>query len=148
MKGKKKPDAFEERKAREAKQLERVGFRKISIEEHERLKRLDLERQADDILKADIQGIAANVQMLCENFASLQQPSNDPVYLARILASEATRNAIANKTKLIHVVPDKAGTWIGVELQDPKHHADALEVARQMGQHFEAPIKSHEKEGA
>ncbi len=108
----------------------------------------ELEAKADAILaQADrdmIKAMAENVQALCDGFAQLKLPSNDPEYLKTLQTSEARRNAIANQIATVHVVPDGGETWIGVSINNRRDHAAALEVARQMGEHFEAKVITHE----
>lgn len=107
----------------------------------------ELEAQADELLrKADhdmLEAIAANVQTLCEGFAELRQPSNDPEYLKRLQTSEAQRNAIANKVHSVGVFPDGYETWIGVSVGNRRNQADVREVARLLGEHLEAPVINH-----
>ncbi len=127
--------AWKERKERERKALESVGFRKVD----------DLDRQADEILrKADremLEAMAANVQTLCEGFAELKLPSNDPEYIKRLQASEAARNAIANHIRQIDIVPDGAKSYLGV---GSFNHHEALELARRLAEHFETKIRQHQ----
>jgi DNA-binding protein H-NS len=108
----------------------------------------ELERQATEIIrKADedmLAQLAANVEALRASFETLKMPSNDPEYLKRLQESDYKRNAISNKVETIHIVPDGGKTWIGVGLTNPRNHADAMEVARLMGEHFEARVINHE----
>jgi DNA-binding protein H-NS len=107
-----------------------------------------LESQADEFLrKADeelLGRLAENVEALRASFETLKMPSNDPEYLKRLQESDNKRNAISNKVETIHIVPDGGKTWIGVGLTNPRNHADAMEVARLMGEHFEARVINHE----
>jgi DNA-binding protein H-NS len=141
------PNAASERAEREDKLLERVGYRKVGVEQ---LERLELEREADAILrKADhdlLAAMAENVEALRVGFEAIKLPSNDPEYLKRLQVTEAQRNAISNKIETVHIVPDNGKTWIGIGLTNPRHHADALEVAQQMGEHFECRVITHEKD--
>jgi len=108
----------------------------------------ELEAQADALLsKADhdlLVSLAENMDVLRAGFEQLKMPSNDPEYLKRLQDADAQRNAIANKVDTIHIVPDKGKTWIGVGLTNPRSNAEAQEVARLMGQHFEAKVINHE----
>lgn len=108
----------------------------------------ELEAQANAILRqADrdmLTAIADNVQTLCEGFAALRQPSNDPHYLKTLQDREATRNAIANDIKNVHIVPDGNKTWIALGLCEPWNKATAMRVARQVGEHFEAGVIHHD----
>jgi hypothetical protein len=104
-----------------------------------------LELQADAILEKDreerwLQEIAA----LRECYEQLRKPSDDPEYLQRLKDVEAQRNAIANKIQAVHIVPDKLKTWIAVGLTNPNSKADAHDIARRMGEHFEARVISHD----
>ena len=105
----------------------------------------ELETQADALLKkADhdmLEAIAANVQTLCEGFAQLKLPSNDPEYLRKLQATEAARNAIANRLTQIDIVPDGNKSYLGVG--GFKHH-EAKELAMMLAEHFEAKIRQHE----
>lgn len=106
-----------------------------------------LEKQADDILQADaemLSRLAENVEALRAGFEQLTLPNNDPEYLRRLRDADAQRAAIANKVDAIHIIPDKGKTWVGVGLTNPRNHAEALEVARRMGEHFEAKVINHE----
>ena len=106
-----------------------------------------LEAKADEILAKDREERwLGEISALRECYEQLKMPSNDPEYLKRLQTTEACRNAIANQVETVHVVPDGNKTWIGIGLTNPRHHADALEVARKMGEHFEARVISHETE--
>jgi hypothetical protein len=110
----------------------------------------ELEAQADAILEADRDKsaqILAEISALRECYDELRKPSNDPEYLRALQTHEARRNAIANKVQTIHIVPDGPDkTWVAVGLADPRNKAEAHDVARRMGEHFEAKIISHEPE--
>lgn len=67
------------------------------------------------------------------------QPRNDPEYLAALQARDKTREAIANKIDMLHLVPDLDKTWISAAFS----HADGEEVARLMQEHFEAKLHRH-----
>ena len=105
----------------------------------------ELEGLGDEILrKADhdmLEAIAANVQTLCEGFAQLKLPSNDPEYLRKLQSCEAARNAIANRLTQIDIVPDGNKSYLGVG--GFKHH-EAKEIALLLAEHFEARIRQHE----
>ena len=92
--------------------------------------------------KAMLEAIAANVQTLCDSFAQLKLPSDDPEYLKKLQTTEAQRNAIANQVGAIHVYsdPDKGETWLSVSINNRRDQATAIETARQMGEHFEAKV--------
>lgn len=108
----------------------------------------ELEAEADAILAKDREERwLGEIAALRGCYEELVKPSNDPEYLKKLKATEATRNEIANKIASVHIVPDNGKTWIGVGLTNPRHHADALEVARMMGEHFEARVITHETEG-
>ncbi len=104
-----------------------------------------LDAEADAILrKADrdmLLAMAENVQTLCEGFAQLKLPSNDPEYLSRLQASEAARNAIALRILQIDIVPDGAKSYLGI---GSFTHHEALELARQLADHFETKIRQHQ----
>ena len=106
----------------------------------------ELDRQADEILetadRAMLEAIAANVQTLCEGFAQLKLPSNDPEYLRRLQASDAARSAIANKLTQVDVVKDGNRTYLGV---GSFQHHEALDIARRLSEHFELTIRTWEQ---
>ena len=108
----------------------------------------ELDAQADELLRqsdhALLVSMAENMEAIRAGFDQLKLPSNDPSYLQKLQTTEACRNAIANQVETVHVVPDGNKTWIGIGLTNPRHHADALEVARKMGEHFEARVITHE----
>jgi DNA-binding protein H-NS len=110
----------------------------------------ELDAQADELLRqsdhALLVSMAENVEALRAGFEAIKLPSNDPEYLKRLQVTEAQRNAISNKIETVHIVPDNGKTWIGIGLTNPRHHADALEVAKQMGEHFECRVITHEKD--
>lgn len=105
----------------------------------------ELEAKADEILRQSdhdmLEAIAANVQALCEGFAQLRLPSNDPEYLKKLQATESARNAIANRLTQIDIVPDGNKSYLGVG--GFKHH-EAKELALLLADHFEAKIRQHE----
>ncbi len=103
-----------------------------------------LDAAADAILKADrdmLLAIKENVEALCDGFAQLKLPSNDPEYIKRLQASEAARNAIANRLTQIDIVPDGAKSYLGV---GSFTHHEAKEVALLLAEHFEMKIRQHE----
>lgn len=105
----------------------------------------ELEAQADDILRqadhAMLEAIAANVQTLCEGFAQLKLPSNDPEYLKRLQVSDAMRSAIANKLTQIDIVPDGNKSYLGV---GSFNHGEAREIALKLAELFETKIRQHQ----
>ena len=89
-----------------------------------------------------LEAIAANVQALREGMESLKLPSNDPEYLSRLQASDKARAAIAAKLTQLDLAEDGNRTYIGIGAF--RHH-EALEIARQMAEHFEiTKIRKHE----
>lgn len=102
----------------------------------------DLEAKATEIIesadRAMLEAMAANIQTLCDGFAELKLPNNDPEYLKRLQTSEAARNAIANRLTQIDLVPDGNKTYLGV---GSFQHHEALELARQLAEHFETKIR-------
>ncbi len=133
-------DTAAARKAREHKLLASVGFRKVSVDDVEKEKRKrELERQADEIL---LKAIAENVQTLCEGFAELRLPSQDPEYLKKLQVNEAERNAISNKINQIDIVPDGLKSYVGV---GSFNHGEAKELSLLLASHFEVTkIRQHE----
>ncbi len=105
----------------------------------------ELEAQADEILRqADhdmLKAIAENVEALRQGMEALKLPSNDPEYLKRLQATEAARNAIANRVNQVDIVPDGAKSYLGL---GSFTHGDARELAMLLSSHFEAKIRQHE----
>jgi hypothetical protein len=105
----------------------------------------ELEAQADELLrKADhdlLVALAENVEALRQGMESLKLPSNDPHYLSKLQATEAARNAIANKINQIDIVPDGQKSYLGI---GSFKHGDARELALLLSSHFEAKIRQHE----
>jgi hypothetical protein len=95
----------------------------------------ELEAQADQILHQDI------LKAIHEGFEALKLPSNDPEYLRNLQASDAARNAIANKLTQVDLVPDGNRTYLGV---GSFQHHEAREVAQLLASHFELKIRQHE----
>ena len=136
------PNAAEERRQREHKLLESVGFRKVKIEDLERqVLAAEADRMLRDADRATLEALAANVQALCDGMAALKLPSNDPEYLRRLQINDAARSAIANRLTQVDLVPDGGKVYIGVGSFLP-HVAE--ELGRQLAAHFETKLRKHE----
>jgi hypothetical protein len=139
----------------ESFRCERIGPHKLYLGDCRALLPLlptvpdELERQADAIIRRGDDELLAEIRRNSETLERIQQellqPRNDPEYLKRLEEADAARSFIANKVETVHIVPDGGKTWVGLGLTNPRHHADALEVARRLGEHFEATVISHDE---
>lgn len=106
----------------------------------------ELDKQADAILAASadrqmLEAILENTRAICDGFAEMQLPSNDPEYLKRLQASDAARSAIANKLTQVDIVADGTKTYLGVGwFNNP---GEARDVAERLANHFELRIRNH-----
>jgi hypothetical protein len=129
--------------ARTAAQGDLNRLDKIGSQADEILRR-DNERMQRELEMADL--LKRNTELMEQIHSDLIKPSDDPEYLKALQTRDKTRERIANKVETVHVVPDGNKTWLGIGLTNPRHHADALEVAKQMGEHFECRVITHEKD--
>ena len=113
-----------------------------------------LEAQADAILRQAERGekvlgeITKATSAITETLERIHQellaPRNDPEYVRRLEEADARRNQIANEVGAIHLFPDGNETWIGVSINNRRDQAKAIEVGRQMAEHFEAKLFRHD----
>ena len=76
--------------------------------------------------------------------AELTAPRNNATYVETLEGHERDRTLVANQTAAVHHTVDGGKSWLSIALTNPRDHTRALEAARVLGRHFEAPVIRHE----